>query len=251
MLFNILIVDDEIHVLETMAFLLQERTEVECQIYTATSGEEALSIAEDVTVHLLLTDVRMPNMTGLELYQKLLETQPDCKAIILTGFTDFESVYSAVQMNVAGYLLKTEDDDKIIDTLNNFLCILQEQYPDEPVPQVPEGADMTVSFLKKYIQEHLSEDVSLGRLAEVSGYNADYLSRLFKQQTGTTIRTYISEKRAIYVKKLLRDEKLSLEEISNLAGFSSRSYFNRFVRLITGMSPRQYRIFLKINAEEG
>lgn len=244
MVFNILIVDDEEHVVNTMSFLLQERADADCRVFRALSGTDAIEIASSNKIHLLITDMRMPGLTGLELVEKITAMHPSCEAVILTGYSDFDSVYSAVQMNVAGYLLKTEEDDKIIATLNGVLRDLEKKQPEQEEEE-DAPCDYVVSFIKKYIKQHLSDDLSVGALATAAGYNEDYLARIFKQSAGISLGRYVSEKRTKLVKTLLADDGISLDEVGRQAGFSSRSYFNRFVKMATGMSPRQYRIHLK------
>jgi AraC-like DNA-binding protein len=98
-----------------------------------------------------------------------------------------------------------------------------------------------VFFLRSYIDAHLTEDISLVKLSEVSGYNASYLSRFFKKVAGETLNSYISRKRLKLVQDLMLDPTLNFCDISRRAGFNSRTYFNRFIRRTTGRSPQQMR----------
>ena len=247
MIFHILIVDDEAHVVETLAFLLKERAEIDCQVYAAYSGAEALAIARENRLDLLITDMRMPGMSGLELLEEVARLQPECQTVVLTGYSDFQSVYSAVQLNVAGYLLKNEDDEKILSTLRWVLDNIESRSPRREAPSPPSApsGDYTVQFVRRYVQEHLAEDLSIGALAKAADYNEDYLARLFKQSAGVTIGKYVADERLRLIRRELLDDSHSLDDICREAGFSSRSYFNRFVKLNTGMSPRHLRLALK------
>jgi two-component system response regulator YesN len=101
-----------------------------------------------------------------------------------------------------------------------------------------------VQFINQYIQTHIAEDVSLIKLSEVTGYNPSYLSRLYKEIANETLSAYISRIRFEKAKNLLANSNLNLNEIATEVGLNSRTYFNRFIKKITGMSPQEYRTYL-------
>lgn len=101
-----------------------------------------------------------------------------------------------------------------------------------------------IRFLREYISGHISEDISLVRLSEVSGYNASYLSRFFRENTGVTLNEYISRQKVNKIKELMNNGSLNISDVASKAGFESRTYFNRFVKKATGMSPQELRNFL-------
>ncbi len=97
----------------------------------------------------------------------------------------------------------------------------------------------------EYVAEHIAEDISLTRLSEVTGYNTCYLSRVFKAQIGVNLSEYIGRKKMERIRMLMQNTGLSIGDIAEQSGFVSRTYFNRFVRKHTCMSPRDYRLSLK------
>ena len=101
---------------------------------------------------------------------------------------------------------------------------------------------VTIHFVKRYVKEHLNQDLSLSQISVVTGYNPTYLSRLFKEQTGETLNRYISRKRMEYIARLMQDPQISMQQIMDAAGFATRSYFNQFVKKETGLTPKQYRM---------
>ena len=112
---------------------------------------------------------------------------------------------------------------------------------DETVTDTEDIVGMTISWLRRYIDENICSDVSLMRLSALSGYNAQYLSGIFKQRTGTTISRYVAVRRMRKAKELLVDMSLSLQDISRMLGFSSRSYFNHLIKQESGITPQQLR----------
>ena len=93
----------------------------------------------------------------------------------------------------------------------------------------------------RYIDEHLDGDLSLTRLAQVGGFNASYLSRLFKQITGQAPSEYILHKRMELAKTLLSDTNEKIQDIAAKTGYLSAHSFTRTFRAETGISPTEWR----------
>lgn len=98
-----------------------------------------------------------------------------------------------------------------------------------------------IARLHAYIESHLGEDLSLNRLGEVVFLNASYLSRVYKQLTGTGLTEYITDYRIAKAKQLLRDPGLKIQEIGSRVGFDSPSYFGQVFKRKTEMTPQEYR----------
>lgn len=112
-MYNLLIVDDEIEALDYLVDICREITSHELYIYRASSGEEALEIIREVRLDVLLSDIRMPGISGLELIQLARKETNHCKFILLTGYRNFDTVYQAIQNGDVRYLLKTESENVI------------------------------------------------------------------------------------------------------------------------------------------
>lgn len=95
--------------------------------------------------------------------------------------------------------------------------------------------------LKKYIDEHYNEKITLDFLSEKFYINKYYLTRLFKKQYGTSIVNYILQVRITHSKQMLRFTDMSMEQISEECGFSDTNYFSRVFRKIEGISPSVFR----------
>lgn len=96
---NVLIVDDEKIEREGLKYLISTETK-EHKIFEASNGREALQILREEDIQLLLTDIKMPHMTGLELSKKAKEEQPDLQIIIFSGFSDFAFAQEAIRYGV-------------------------------------------------------------------------------------------------------------------------------------------------------
>lgn len=93
----------------------------------------------------------------------------------------------------------------------------------------------------EHIYEDLGADLSIQRLAELTGLNASYLCKLFKQETGETIKEYVTAAKMDTARNLLKYSDLSCSEIASSLGFCSQSAFTCAFRHFTGTTPRKYR----------
>ncbi|TDF37384.1 response regulator [Alteromonadaceae bacterium M269] len=109
---TVLCVDDEKNILNSMKRLLRKQP---CKLLTAESGADALELMKSNKVHLIISDMRMPNMTGAELLEQVAENSPDTYRILLTGFADMESTVAAVNKGkIHRYMQKPWDNDELI-----------------------------------------------------------------------------------------------------------------------------------------
>lgn len=102
--------------------------------------------------------------------------------------------------------------------------------------------DDIISNIKRYIKDHLSEDLSLTRLSEYTTLSNSYLSHLFKETTGISLVDYITNKRMQRAKELLETTNLNISEIAEASGYYTAHYFSKKFKQYYGISPRQYRI---------
>ncbi|QGQ96071.1 response regulator [Paenibacillus psychroresistens] len=112
-MYKLLIVDDEKLILDGLTDLFMEDELLNLTIFKASSAIEALTIFEQKKIDILLTDIRMPKMSGLELVEQLKGRWPECRVIFLTGYHEFDYIYQAIQQGQVKYVLKTEGDAKI------------------------------------------------------------------------------------------------------------------------------------------
>jgi response regulator RpfG family c-di-GMP phosphodiesterase len=112
---TILYVDDE----ENNLFSFKATFRIKYNVFTALSGAEALRVLADSRVHIIITDQRMPGMTGVEFLEKVLEKYPDPMRILLTGYADMGAVVDAVNKGkIFHYLAKPWNEEELDMTIN-------------------------------------------------------------------------------------------------------------------------------------
>ncbi|MFC0212937.1 response regulator [Paenibacillus chartarius] len=121
---RLLIVDDEEIITEGL-FEVLKQLNLGLDLYKAYSGEEALELMNRTRVDIVLSDIRMPGMDGLELMTNIRSHWPHCKIVFLTGYNDFDYIYQAIQTPGVRYLLKSEGYDKIIKAVTGAITELE------------------------------------------------------------------------------------------------------------------------------
>src|SRR3977135_4507806 len=120
---NVLYVDDEENNLNSFRAALRRNY----NIFTALSGEEGMEILAKNDIHVIVTDQRMPNMTGVQFLQHIPSDQDNIR-IILTGFTDMESIIEAINTGkVYRYITKPWDKDELKITIDNAIATIMQR----------------------------------------------------------------------------------------------------------------------------
>jgi two-component system, response regulator YesN len=127
-----------------------------------------------------------------------------------------------------------DEASRYLEDMTRCLCALSRGQGQELVQS-------SIQSVCTHIHEHMHEDLSLLKLAEISWFNPSYLSRLFRQTTGQTLSEYIAQARLAKARELLQDPGVRILDVSAAVGFESSHYFARFFRKMTGLSPMEFR----------
>lgn len=98
-----------------------------------------------------------------------------------------------------------------------------------------------VQEIKRYLEDHYPEELTMNDISNMFGYDKDYLTRVFKYHEKTTIMDYLTHIRLRQAKKLLQNNSLTVSEIAGMVGFNSISYFSKLFNKETGMNAKEYR----------
>lgn len=120
-MYRLLVVDDEPFIVNGLYDFLLHMADMELDVYKAYSGDEAIEWLRRAKIDIVITDIRMPGMTGIELSETIKRQWPHCRVIFLTGYDEFDYVYKAIQHDTVGYLLKTEGYEKIAELVGKAI----------------------------------------------------------------------------------------------------------------------------------
>ena len=137
-MYRILLVDDELDALQYFGRMFRENLDkqYEADVYAVDSAEKAMEYFREYKVDLVVSDIQMPGINGLEMYQQIKASWPKSRFLFLTGFMDFDYVYStAAQDSHTRFLTKLEPAEKIIDTVKEMFEELEESYREKELLQ--------------------------------------------------------------------------------------------------------------------
>lgn len=120
-MFNVLLVDDEASVLDALLNSIAWQQFGVDQLLTASDGQSALAILAKQKVDLLITDIRMPRMDGIELIREIRQNNPSLHCILLTAYSEFSYAKAALQLGVENYLLKPFHKEELEETIERAL----------------------------------------------------------------------------------------------------------------------------------
>lgn len=213
------------------------------------NGLKALEFINKHPVDVLLSDIRMPVMSGMDVARELAGQKSAVNVVLLSGYREFEYAQQALDFGVRSYLLKPAKYKDIHSTFTRLKEELDERpapveaAPEECSGESEESEDVTaqaIQKLKKYIQEHYKE-ATLENAAKIVYMNPYYLSKYFKTKTGQNFSEYVTRVRMNKAAELLRDIRYRTYEISEMVGYSNAKNFTRTFRRYFGQCPREFR----------
>lgn len=237
---NILIVDDEIPAVQGILKILNWRALGIQNTYTAYSMQEAVEHFQTYNIGLMLTDIEMRGGTGFDLIEWANGRNLHYVGIILSSFPNFHYAQRAITLGVFEYLLKPVEDRQLESTLRRAIEHAgMKRSPTDAAAQAP--LNPLVARAKAYIQQHIAQDVSRGDIAAFVGLDPEYLSTIFRKETGFTLSDFIKTERIQIAIRLLQQTNLPISIISENVGYESLSYFSLVFRQAVGCTPREYR----------
>ncbi|MGN7357212.1 response regulator transcription factor [Paenibacillus sp. SAF-054] len=145
-----------------------------------------------------------------------------------------------------GKLLQLNDHPSIEEAFGYLKRVAESIFLSRQT-QERDRASLIADRICQYIEEHLSEDLSLVRLAEIHYFNPSYLSRFFKQEKGINLSDFIDKCRVKKAKEMLRDNDLKVREVALSVGYEAAHSFTRFFKKAAGLTPQEYRDTLALN----
>jgi len=130
-LYRLLIVDDEDIIVNGLHEIFSCMKNLDLDVYKAYSGEEAIEWLHRTRIDIVITDIRMPGIDGMQLLEEIRKNWPGCRVIFLSGYDEFTYVYRAIQHSGVSYILKTEDHDKVIEAVENAVREIQREIKTE------------------------------------------------------------------------------------------------------------------------
>ena len=206
---------------------------------TFSEGESAIRFLKDKPVDVVITDIHMPGMTGLDMIAQLKESCPKVSFIILSGYGRFEYAQRAIDLGVKKFLMKPTSPEEVTQALEQIESELTDLQPSS-LAQKPTN-NLLILRAKEYIDLNYRRKFTLQDLAAELYISPNYLSDLFKKHTGLKFSDYLLEVRMEKSKQYLLDVHYKIGDVASLVGFSDQRYFSSVFRKKYQITPMEFR----------
>ncbi|HWQ78140.1 MAG TPA: response regulator [Anaerovoracaceae bacterium] len=279
-MYKVMITDDEKVAIDSLKFIIEKNFSDAEIIATARSGREAVEKVKEHDPDILFMDIHMPGINGLEAIREIRKHHSRTAVIVLTAFDQFEYAKDAINLGVMEYLLKPVNRSKVVEVVARAMDRIREEkekqqkelelreqlksaeeslkalqdlrgsaahFTDTPAPgpQAPEYQGYKAGALtrraKDYIKANFSKTITLEDVAREIHVSPQYLSKLFKDETGENFIEYLTGIRIRNAKSMLEGDELSIKEICYNIGYSDPNYFSRIFKKIVGVTPTEYK----------
>lgn len=242
-MFQVIIIDDNKLLADSLAVLdIWDRMDMKVVdvCYNGVTGKEAiLRYRPD----LVLSDIRLPGMDGLELVGMIHDCVPDTKVIFMSAYSDFDYLRQAIQLRAEDYLLKPFSTEELKKALANTAAGLRRTF--SRVSEVPsaesKNPDARIQPIINYMRNRLDSRLTAEDVAEAFCMGTSKLDRLIKEYTGAGFRELRIKLCIEKAKELLMDVRLSVEEVASLVGYKNYVTFYRAFSRECGCAPSEYR----------
>lgn len=243
-MWKVMAADDEAYMREALEKLISwekmgcELRSVDC------NGKELVERMETEHPDIIITDIKMPLMDGMEVCRYAYETCPEAQIIILSAYSDFEYAKTAIHYDACEYVLKTSVLEELPGAVEKAIRNLEKSRKEVVPPEENESRKETDGLYKQmcsYVEENYTSRITLDDIAEKLHANRSYLSRLYKERRGINLFDDILRLRIEKAKEYMESTDWKIYEISEAVGFDDTGYFSRVFKKYSGMSPKEYK----------
>lgn len=219
----------------------------------AGNGVEGLALIRRENPDIVITDIRMPMMDGLEMLRQARETNT-FSSVILTGYSEFEYAKKAISLQVTEYLLKPVDEDALYALLQKMVGALRRDRKEEDPVQLSQFKKLSILLREEqgvsqnfYVSKTLDiihtqyhQKLSVDTIAQELDISTSYLSRKFKEATAHSFVEYLNQYRVCKAAQMLRSGKYRVAEVAEQIGFASYKHFYNVFRDYMDMTPTEF-----------
>ncbi len=237
--YKVVLADDEITIREGFKKLFDWEGHG-CEIVgEAADGVAVINVVDTLHPDIVIMDIHMPLMNGLEAIQILKRKYPKIAFIIVSGYDDFEYCREALRLKIVDYILKPVNFEEFGEIIDNLKITIYRDEEESATEQ--SGENQLIFHMTGYLKEHLSEEISLKKLAEYFHLSPNYAGQVFKDKIGVSYQAYLTNLRMEEAKSLLLTTQKSVAEIAELVGYNDYRIFTRTFKRLEKVPPTRYR----------
>ncbi len=241
-MYELIIVDDEISSRDVIASCFPWE---EVGFHVASlhdNGPSALAYVKNNPVHVILTDISMPGMSGIELAKAIHEMSSDLVVIFLSAYNDFSYAQEGMKYGVRYYLLKPAAFGELKEVFETVRSELDKKFGvvSSPFDQESGSEDALIQALIQYCSVNYAAG-TLSGFAQEQSLTPSYLSQLIRQRSGRNFSDFLTQARMEQAKLLLADPSSKIYCVSEKVGYINPNNFARAFKTYFGMTPSEYK----------
>ncbi len=257
-MYKVLIAEDELIIRKGIIYCV-DWAKLECSLpMEAGNGQEAVEMILSQQPDIVLLDLNMPLLTGIEVLQQTIGTV-HYTPIIITGYPEFEYAKQAMFHGVQRYLLKPLVPEELEEAIV-YACrqqarqhLISKELEDQTdttkvLGSLPDQREKSqiVRQVMDFVEAHYPEKITIGRMAREFHYSETLLIRRFKGETGVRFSEYLTHYRLLKATELISGSEMSLVQVAEACGFSEYRYFRSVFKNRFGYTPKQYQEKLRL-----
>lgn len=238
-MYRVLLAEDEYIERKYLRKIFEKHSDQFEVVGEALNGNDAVKKAGLLHPDIIIMDINMAALNGLEAARAIKDTAPTTIIILNTAFAEFEFARLALEYKLDGYLLKPSSETDILASIEK--SIRSTGSSDTCPNHQKSGSENIVTQVQDYVDSYYSRRLSLEEIAQSVHFSPAYISSLFRKETGMTITDYIRKVRLSHALTMLEHSSSAVGEIAKTCGFFNISHFNRVFKKYTGNSPMELR----------
>lgn len=259
-MYQILLADDEQIERMALARRLNRHFGDSCVIHEAVNGAEAVRVFERENIEIVIMDIAMPELNGVEAAEQIRKADQDCVIIFLTAYEEFNYARRALIIRALDYLLKPCEEEDLIAVIEEAMR-LTDRRAERAAGAITEYANQEISSelerrgeeagearmaqvagnIKSYIRENYMKEISMQEAARTFQYSDAYFCKLFKQCFDQNFTAYLAKFRINEAKRLLTSSDVNVKDVGRQVGYYDSNYFAKVFKRMTGMIPSEFR----------
>ena len=238
-MYKLIVIDDEETIADGIARLFPWKSIGFEVIGSFTRAKDALDFMDTHPVDVVLTDIEMPDMSGVQLSQELAD-KGSVITVFFSSYDRFDYMRAAIRNGVADYLLKPINYAALLDCFEKIKRRLDEAHNHTQTAQPAEYYDGIIARVTDYLRQNY-RSASLEDAAERVNLSPTYLSRIFKSKSGAGFSETLHLIRMTKACEMLADNNFKMYDIAYHLGYDNPKNFSRAFKSSMGMSPSEYR----------